>query len=110
MEHGWARYSSTKSFLSFSDSKLAINILNLGISLGDKVDKSMENIKLLEQDRLAEASNKEHKQSITRNTEEDDISSEKDSDFCDFNPKPRKNKSGSNKRNKKKVKLGSQSR
>jgi hypothetical protein len=116
--------SGTKSFLSSSDSQIALNISNLGVHLGDNEDKNIENIKLLEHNRLAEASKMDQKQiNITHTQEEDDAISDKDSDlgldhdtiqhlvgditkdvfgddgslWRDFKPKPRKNKSGSNK-------------
>jgi hypothetical protein len=75
--------SSTKSFLCFSDSQIASNIANLGVLLGNNVNKSIENIKLLEHDRLVAAATNEHKNVNTNKTEEeeDDILSEKDSDL-----------------------------
>jgi hypothetical protein len=39
---------NSKSFLSFFDDKIVSSITSLGISLGNEVDKGLENIKVLE--------------------------------------------------------------
>jgi hypothetical protein len=72
--------SSTKSFLPYSDSQIVFNITNLGVSLRNNTNKNVENIKLLECDRLVEASKKDPKIINTNDIEDDDIS-EKDSDL-----------------------------
>jgi hypothetical protein len=69
--------SSTKSFLPYSDSQIVFNITNLGVSLRNNTNKNVENIKLLECDRLVEASKKDPKIINTNDIEDDDIS-EKD--------------------------------
>jgi hypothetical protein len=47
---------NSKSFLSFFDDKIVSSITSLGISLGNEVDKGLENIKVLEHNWLLDAS------------------------------------------------------
>jgi hypothetical protein len=68
-----------KSFLSFSDSKIALNITTLGVSSGTNVDRSVASIKELEHKRLTEAARKEPKEANKYST--DDELSENDSDL-----------------------------
>jgi hypothetical protein len=70
---------TSKSFLSFSDSKIALNITTLGVSLGTNVDRSVANIRELEHKRLAEACRKEPKE-INKYSSDNDIS-DNDSDI-----------------------------
>jgi hypothetical protein len=66
--------SKSKSFLSFSDSRIISNISALGFSLDDEVAKNITNIKELEYSRLVEASNKETKEKCKQYLEDEDLS------------------------------------
>jgi hypothetical protein len=72
--------STSKSFLSFSDDKIVTGITSLGISLGNEVDKGLENIKNLEHNRLLEASKTDLNKDKQDCSDEDDAS-ESDSDI-----------------------------
>jgi hypothetical protein len=71
--------STAKSFLSFSDDKIVSSITSLGVSLGNEVDKGLENIKTLELNRLLEVSKTELNKDKQECSNEDDAS-ETDSD------------------------------
>jgi hypothetical protein len=121
--------SKSKSFLSFSDSRIVSNITTLGISIGDDVLESIGNLKALEQNRLVETSTKETKLQNKLNSDEEDISkTESDMEFdqnaikhlvgdiaeevlgvdgsprCEFKPAAKNKKSGSTKKKKRKNK------
>jgi hypothetical protein len=72
--------STYKSFLSFSDDKIVFSITSLGISLGSEVDKGLENIKVLEHNRVLEASKTELNKDKQECSDEDDAR-ETDSDL-----------------------------
>jgi hypothetical protein len=54
--------SKTKSFLSFSDSKIVSNIATLGVSIGKGIGRNIEYLKANELDRLLQASHNTPKQ------------------------------------------------
>jgi hypothetical protein len=57
--------SKSKSFLSFSHSKIVNNIATLGVSIGNDIEKSTEDMKEVELNRLLQASNSEPKHKDT---------------------------------------------
>jgi hypothetical protein len=71
---------ASKSFLSFSDDKILSSITSLGISLGNKVDKGLENIKRLEHNRLIDAS-KDKTTFDKEGSSDEEVASETDSDM-----------------------------
>jgi hypothetical protein len=71
--------SKTKSFLSFSDSKIVSNIAMLGVSIGKDIGKNIEDMKETELDRLLQASyNTPNQEDMSQNV--DDETSEAGSD------------------------------
>jgi hypothetical protein len=71
--------SKTKSFLSFSDSKIVSNIAMLGVSIGKDIGKNIEDMKETELDRLLQASyNTPNQEDMSQNV--DDETSEAESD------------------------------
>jgi hypothetical protein len=72
--------STSKSFLSFSNDKIVSSITSLGISLGNEVDKGIENINILEHNRLLEASRPQPNNEKQCSSDDDDVS-ETDSDL-----------------------------
>jgi midasin (ATPase involved in ribosome maturation) len=68
------RVCSPPNPLSFSDDRIVSSITSLGISLGSEVDKGLDNIKSLEQNRLLEASKTELDKDNHESSDEDDAS------------------------------------
>jgi hypothetical protein len=124
---------TSKSFLSFLDSRVVSNIATLEVSIGNDIGKSIASLKELEHNRLLQASNSEPKHKQTCQLYEDETS-DVDSDlgldqhaiqhlvgdiaedalgmegtpWSDFKLVPRKSKSGSTKKNRGKKKLSRQ--
>jgi hypothetical protein len=65
---------TSKSFLAFPVNQITTKITTIGFSLGSNLDKSIENLKQPEQDRLAEASKLETGNAINLDTEYEDVS------------------------------------
>jgi hypothetical protein len=66
--------STNKSFLSFSNERLVSSITSLGISLGKEVEKGVENIRELEQNRLLEGSKSKPKKMEQEISDDEDVS------------------------------------